>query len=324
MISLLKLPLLQVLFPLLGLLWLIALLALYVWSRRILKTQVPSLPPASTPPGHAERMELNRRYLDLALWVMTVAFIPTYATFYYARHPATLLSAMIVAAGVAITLMGILRCRRCMHAIKRLQLQGEGNLLVGTLLNESLRGEFHVFHDVPAGNHTIEHVAIGPTGIFVLRSHIRLRPDVGLDRAGDTVTYDGRMLHFPDGEGKDESAELRRTMNQAELLRAWIAAAHEYHAVRPVLILPGWRISRSSEGAVAILNETELGSLSEGRRVLQPTSIHLIAGEIQRWSRTERAPAQETKVYPAARVTERLQQWADGLVSDSNRNGNSP
>ena len=62
-----------------------------------------------------------------------------------------------------------------------------------------------VYHDIPGNNFNIDHVVVGPNGVFAVETEGRSKPNRGRGQSDATVVYDGRSLTFPDSvktEGK--------------------------------------------------------------------------------------------------------------------------
>lgn len=116
-----------------------------------------------------------------------------------------------------------------------------------------------VFHDILLENtngksSNIDHVAVGPTGIFAIETKTRSKL---ANRKVNEVNYDGKMLHFP---GFSESDSLEQVKgSSARLGKELSRRAGENLRVVPILTLPGWWINRQVGNAeIAVLNSKEI------------------------------------------------------------------
>lgn len=310
MIPLLKLPLLKVLAPVLGLLWVLVAVVVYLWARENARVRLRSTKPVSRPPAHAADAALKRRYLDLVLWALTIGFVPTYTTLLYSRGQTGPASAIFTSIGFVVTILAAVKGYGCMRTIRRLHLERQGRLLVGRLLEAVLPEEFRVFHDLfmeTEENETIDHVVIGPTGIYAVTTWVR-NPEANVSgSAGYVVVVDGARLSFPDAGGHEKTVTVAPIRDKGRRLKEWVAVAtHEHHAVQPVLVLPGWEIQAGSNAEVLVLNENTLATLSRGRRVLQPTTVHDVARHLEHCCRMEHDQPQEL-ARGSAHMTEKQQ-----------------
>lgn len=110
---------------------------------------------------------------------------------------------------------------------------------------EPLKGQgWRILHDMPgeANGHkfNLDHVAIGPQGVFAIETKTRRKGNARPGRDDHRVIFDGRMLNWPWGEDNHglEQAE-RNAMWLAGLIKA--ETGDRVH-VSPVLTLPGWYV----------------------------------------------------------------------------------
>lgn len=261
-----------------GIFWLAVLVALYLWGRDHLRSRN-----GVRSPGEAPNTALDRRYLQLAIWVLVVGFVPAYTALCYSRSQNGLAAVLFVAAGILVTLWSIVKLRACTRMIDLLRAERQGRLVVGRLLARKLSTEFRLFHDVPTDEGVIDHVAVGPTGVFALDSTACPPVDAG-SQSRPLVRFDGRKLYFPGNPEEGSAVAVTAVRREGEWLKEWIAgSAREHVAVQPALILPGWDVhveagDRSPQRVpVRVLSEKSLDVLETGPRSLQPTVIHHIA-----------------------------------------------
>lgn len=125
----------------------------------------------------------------------------------------------------------------------------DAELAVGEELNQLMRIGYSVFHDVPAERFNVDHVVVGPSGVFAVETKGRPKRDA---EKGWEVSYDGETLRFP---GWSESAPLEQAQRQAEWLQRWLSSAvGEPVQAKPVLALPGWYVNRTSSRGMPVFN----------------------------------------------------------------------
>lgn len=154
-------------------------------------------------------------------------------------------------------------------------------------LNLLMRQKYWVFHDVHIGDHRINHLVIGPRGVFCVDSLWR-RPVRGrLDWTGrrpaprPEVVFRGEALLFP---GWRETAVLEHVETQAQWLGPWLAArvgeAIERIPTHAAVSLPGWQVTCTHWKRVIVFNPSTPNMLvqgaPEGRRIDTTTTQALI------------------------------------------------
>ena len=121
----------------------------------------------------------------------------------------------------------------------RFGLRGE-QAVAEELNNRNLISAGYVsFHDVPGdGPWNIDHVVVGPGGIFVLETKTRSRRKAKRDQPEQTVFFDGKMLHFP---WCFDSNAVNQVKYNAEWVKNFVAGfGPKDMLVQPVVVVPGW------------------------------------------------------------------------------------
>ncbi len=117
-----------------------------------------------------------------------------------------------------------------------------GERVVGEALEPLKAQGWRVFHDVPCsanGNaFNIDHVAVGPTGVYVIETKTRRKGGARPGFDDHKVYFDGHALVWPWGE---DNHGLEQTEQNAEWLSATLFPnIGEFVPVIPILTLPGW------------------------------------------------------------------------------------
>lgn len=128
----------------------------------------------------------------------------------------------------------------------------EGERLTAQYLQPLLCRGYLVFHDIPMGAYNVDHVVVGPTGVYAIETKTRRkRRSAGTKRA--RVTYDGRALRYP--EQPPETHGIEAAVSRARGLRDWLSSAiGEPVWVQPVLALPGWYVEWKGRGELPVMN----------------------------------------------------------------------
>lgn len=155
----------------------------------------------------------------------------------------------------------------------RLGLRGEQ--AVAEALHETADAGYRIFHDLPEdqlGN--IDHVVVGPRGVFVIETKARRRRGSRNGKPEHVVSYDGKGLEFPCGYDPE-------TIPQAERQARWLTEflskrTAEPLAVEAVVAIPGWYVETKGNFPVKVMNAAYLA------RFLRGQSPKLAAAQVQR------------------------------------------
>jgi hypothetical protein len=163
----------------------------------------------------------------------------------------------------------------------RTRLAYEGQLAVGQELNQLMLHGYRVYHDFPANTFNIDHIIVGPTGVFAVETRTRSKGAIPNGSQEATVTYDGRMLTFAD---TTDFETIEQAEQQADWLSQWLGAATgEPIAVRAIVTLPGWVVKRTSADGIPVVNPGQFTSLFEHikPRPLSETMLDRIKDKIE-------------------------------------------
>lgn len=120
----------------------------------------------------------------------------------------------------------------------------DGERAVGQGLEGFRAAGFFVFHDVPSGDANVDHVLIGPKGVYTIETKTLSKPLRGECKVS---VVDGAVR--ANGMALDRNP-LVQAKAQAGWLRAFLAE-HQFNApVWPVVLFPGWFVERFDTQAV--------------------------------------------------------------------------
>ncbi|MHC1765882.1 MAG: nuclease-related domain-containing protein [Verrucomicrobiia bacterium] len=124
-------------------------------------------------------------------------------------------------------------------------------------------GGYRTFHDVPGdGPWNIDHVVVGPGGVFLIETKTRCRKKVPSPHEDYVVEFDGRTLRFPWGEDGEAVAQVVRN---AEWLQGFVADfIPDNLRIQPLLVVPGWYVKTMGKYPVKAMNAKYLTSFLVG------------------------------------------------------------
>ncbi len=143
---------------------------------------------------------------------------------------------------------------------------------------------WQIFHDVPVSagkaEWNIDHVAVGPGGVFAIETKMRRKGHARPGRKDHEVFYDGRVLSWPwieDRYGLDQAEK------NAKELEDWIEQLTNVKTkVAAVLTFPGWYIVERALGPVRVVNAAFLPALLNARsNVLTAQQIDLVSRQLE-------------------------------------------
>ena len=135
------------------------------------------------------------------------------------------------------------RIFRALPKLRALRQGIAGEQAVGQFLERLHADGYRVFHDVVGPTFNVDHVLVGPAGIFTIETKTWSKPMRGDARV--TADADGLLIA---GQRPD-----RDPIVQARAQAGWIAqqikeSTGRTFTVRPVIVFPGWFIDPSAQG----------------------------------------------------------------------------
>jgi hypothetical protein len=182
---------------------------------------------------------------------------------------------MTVLAIIAVAL-STWKIRKWFRKMRHMDLGLQGERAVGQQL-ETLRNQgYEIFHDIPGDGHNIDHVVIGPGGVFVIETKTRSKP-VGRK---PEISYHGKVLRIDGHARPDPIVQVRAASSEMDkLIREWLGHSVE---IRPVLVFPGRFCTMQKTNSVWVLNESAVVSwISMAFRRMPDTDIRQIAAALR-------------------------------------------
>ena len=240
-------------------------------------------------PGESLRSRIADLDIDIAL-LMALFPVPGLLAYtlylsywvFEAQKPSVVLIGGYVLSGLVGFVWMAKRFRGLVLQRRQTTLGYEAELAVGQELSNLGDLGFRAFHDFPAEAFNVDHVLIGPSGVYALETKGRSKPGAAEDGEKTwEVTYDGAALQFP---GWRDSKSLDQARRQAQWLSRWLSSATgEDVAVQPVLVLPGWFIRRTSPNGMPVLTGKQIRTYfekSSGSKRLSAEQVQRIVHQV--------------------------------------------
>ncbi len=229
-------------------------------------------------PGESTLNRIDRATSEFLTYGIAVAVVPlilllTYLAYVsFARAPQGWLEfAYLVCLTMGFLLYGVNKLRRLRLKTKRLRKIYAGLQSVALEINHLLASGHHVYHDFPSGRFYIDHIIVGPTGVFTVQSRIPsgfLRAPALQDRRVSVVGNELITAKMAD------TRTIPNTVFHASWLANWLLTdTGDAVNVQPLLTLPGWAVETIDDQAVIGVDPARIGS------VVRTTCVHPLSAE---------------------------------------------
>lgn len=254
------------------------------------KTQPSKKSPLKQTPLRQPGQALDEKIRDIPNesaipWLMLAIFAALYAfyewIFYFipiGRQPIIATLAAIAVAAVAWRRINATRRQLTTYKLGR-----DGERVTAELLDE-LRATGHkIYHDIQTGQGNIDHVIVGPKGIFTVETKTRSKSP------NDTITYDGERITI------DGYSPTPDPLNQAKAQAKWLHERIKTQTGRqlpitPTIVYPAWYIhylTNPTTAQVKVYNPNALITfINRQPDTLNPQDIQLFTHIIAQQQRT--------------------------------------
>lgn len=157
---------------------------------------------------------------------------------------------VVTVIAVGYVLYAAIRVRPFYRLSRQLRLGRDGERIVGQELEKLRTYGYRVYHDFLADDFNIDHIVVGPTGIFTVETKAFRKPKDPDAKIG----YDGHVVSVPGVTlTRDPIAQARA---ESDYVRDWVKDnANRTVPVRAALVFVGWYTQKQPEGAeVWVLN----------------------------------------------------------------------
>ncbi|MDD5201071.1 MAG: nuclease-related domain-containing protein [Terrimicrobiaceae bacterium] len=263
-------------------------LLLWMLDRRAARTRWPILELQRRPPGESTRLKIDALTDKLMFWVFVGVGWPAIILLSasYRPLPGAAGMAIWVTMGCLVTVVAVRGIWRVLSELRDYRLGFEGERDAGGHLDELMRDGFEVFHDVPFDNFNIDHVLVGPRGVYSVETKTRRKSRNTSAGFEWRVFFTGDALEF--SWGKDRFG-LEQAARNAQTLQQWIyQSTREKVPVQPVLMLPGWMVERRARGSVTVINPKEArGLFGKAAPSISLETVGRIAFQLRQKSRVD-------------------------------------
>lgn len=199
---------------------------------------------------------------------------------------------VITAAAIGVCIYVAFRIYQLQPRLRALRQGIEGEKAVGQFLERLREQGYQVFHDLVGEGFNVDHVLIGPAGVFSIETKTWSKPQRGDAR----IVYDGNTLTVAGREpDRDPLVQARA---QAHWLRGLLSdSTGRRMEVQPVVVFPGWFVEAApgSQRAVWVMEPKGLPAfLKNEPQRLAAEDVKLAAYHLARHVRSverERRPA---------------------------------
>lgn len=239
------------------------------------------------------KSEFQDKFLDLILLILGPAVLMIFSAWidYWLSLPVALIGAVICYSLAFRKWKEIAELR---SKLSNYRLGFHAERIVGSELNRLVAQGYHVFHDLvvdtrPGGeatNYNIDHVAVGPDGVFVFetKGKSKVAPVAGSKLSAHELYFDGKNILFPDGFRS--SREIKQAKDNAQYFSDLLSSVVVGELpCRGILVYPGWYVKTDDGGSGGVQTSKGLAkrvpSLGRGRK-LSDHEVSALASIIER------------------------------------------
>lgn len=179
-------------------------------------------------PGETLREKIEEVGFDIDYYLASSFFLPVIWAVYLSQINVDFLQAhtSLVAVVTSVFLVAFIFCIYKVWTLLKqrtaLSLGMECELAVGQELSQLMLQGYRVYHDFPADKFNIDHIIVGPKGVFAVETKGRTKPDEKGGSEEAKVIFDGSTLKFPNWS---EAAPIDQARRQAAWLAEWLSSA---------------------------------------------------------------------------------------------------
>ncbi|WP_123631333.1 nuclease-related domain-containing protein [Salinisphaera orenii] len=229
-------------------------------QRRHPLTQGLLRPPGYTLGQEVARLQIDGAYLlfEVVIFGVGILVIGLVALATLGLSFGVSLVVSLIALG-AYSLYQTVRWLRLLGELRRKRLGWEGELATGEELNHLMRRGYAVFHDLEGEKFNIDHVAVGPGGVYAIETKARMKQRREGVEDMWRATYNGERIDFA---GYSTDAPIEQARRNAAWLSKWLTSAvGERVTTKAVVALPGWYVTRTGRSDVNVVSAREVDGM---------------------------------------------------------------
>jgi hypothetical protein len=234
--------------------------------------------------GESTRDKADELFGDAFAELLFILLLCPLAGLVFLQVPSHNRAATVTLGFVAVSVIAGIGAFRVCKKLKeswQYRLGSKGEQVVGRELDRLIAQGYQVFHDMPFVGWNIDHVVVGPEGVFAIETKAWRKPAKSKDLKAEIV-LDGDILLLP-GQRINRTA-IEEAARNARSLQKWIAKVSAVQAVVVgVVALPGWSLFLKRYGDVAVFSATNMSEKLPkcGRTKLSPEQIKRIAAQVE-------------------------------------------
>ncbi|MBT5106864.1 MAG: NERD domain-containing protein [Porticoccaceae bacterium] len=271
----------------------VGMFVVWIWFRDRRPVKLPFTEDFRNQPGKSLLNELDDLKLDAFGLLITAFLLPFIATAIFSQlSDLENRNSLVVVCGVVAWLIMVGAFFKKTRIIRNYKLGYLGEVYVAQCLMPLVAKHYRLFHDYPCRDFNIDHVVIGPEGIFAVETKARRKRDRKGGSNDVKVRVQGDVLHFPDWTDEESIPQAKRQAKWLE--KEMIKEFAEPYQVVPVLVIPGWYIDTSAGSSILVCNGREMEKIIPkwGKEKLSRDRLPKLVGFFRR--RCSYRPDQET------------------------------
>lgn len=211
--------------------------------------------------------------------LMTSPFVYVGSQYISFTEPASISIMIAIAIGV---IYGCVRAWKYTDQLIKLKLGRDAELAVASELMKLQSLGYQVFHDVQADGFNIDHLVVGPNGVFAVETKGRHKRtnDAKNGQKDYVMSFENNQLNFPSWIEKEPLDQAQR---QAKWVATWLNKASGMQLnVMPLLVYPGWFVNLKSKPPFPVLNHKQLEKTIPTLRgtQLDPMQINAVSYQV--------------------------------------------
>lgn len=241
-------------------------------------------------PGQSLEEQMREQFESRLLLPFVLAFLFVaiaaleWHRYFFDWPPSPILMTVIAVSVISFVVMRFFSVRR---ELRKLRQDADGEKAVGQFLESFREKGYRVFHDVLGQSFNLDHVLIGPAGVFTIETKTWSKPEKGEAR----IVFDGEKIlagsYAPD---RDPVIQARAQAGwMKELLSESTARKFE---VRSVILFPGWYVDQApgSSRQIWVLNPKAFEAFLDNEPArLSEDDIKLASFHLSRFIRSSEA-----------------------------------